>query len=202
VTYAGSSCTYVYYSARKSVPIGLIDVIAVDPTQTLFMSDLDMDAAIHCLDLSRVPVSFITMLLQSMSLRNRFTCALVCKAWAEAATAATRSIILSHRVKDLSSLQRWLEQHGHQLKVLQLHKCDGAVLTALPCQQLKDVLLKGNGVLSVSNSVWSGIAAATKLTSVTLKYVQTTLQQADVVSALTALPDLEQLTWDSIECGG
>jgi len=40
------------------------------------MSDLDMDAAAP-LDLLHLPANFITMLLQSMSLRDRFTCALV-----------------------------------------------------------------------------------------------------------------------------
>jgi len=68
----------------------------------------------------------------------------------------------------------------------------------------QNLLLRGHlfrGVLRVDTRVWSDIAAATKLTSVTLKYVKTASQQADVVSALTALPDLEQLTWCSIECG-
>jgi len=49
--------------------------------------------------------------------------------------------------------------------------------------------------------VWSNIAAASKLTSVSLVLVWTTSQQSDVVSALTALPDLEQLTWISVTCG-
>jgi len=189
----------VYAGAWTSIPLGLIKAIAVDSTQTLFMSDLNMDAAAHYLDLSRVPPNFVTMLLQSMSLSDRFTCALVCKAWAEAATAVTHSIILEHWMKYLSCLQCWLEKHGHQLKVLQLHQCRGAALTALPCPQLQDLLLWSP---SVSSRVWSDVAAATKLTSVTLAYVKTASQQADVVSALTALPDLEQLTWDSSESGG
>jgi len=161
-----------------------------------------MDAAAppH-LDLSRVPSKFVSMLLHSMSLSDRFTCALVCKAWAEAATAATSSIVLRRTVQDLSCLQCWLEKHGGQVEVLQLHACDGAVLTALPCPQLQVLLLRGSR-LSISSSVWHSIAAATKLTSVTLRFVQTTSQQADVVSALTALPDLEQLTWTSVECAG
>jgi len=145
------------------------------------------------------------MMFQGMSLRDRFTCALVCKAWAEEAAAATRSVILRHRVQDLSSLQRWLEKHGDQVLVLQLHDFDAA-LTALPCAQLQDLLLRGRPNLSYSYSlygrVWRDIAAATKLTSVSLEKVQTASQQAYVVSALTALPDLEQLTWRSVECGG
>jgi len=166
----------------------------------MFMSDLNMDAAPRPLDLSRVPSNFITMMLESMSLSERFTCALVCKAWAEEAAAATRSIILRDRIQDLSCLQRWLESHGDQVEVLQLHNCrDPAKLTALPCQQLQDLLLSGR--FSLDSRVWSDIAAATKLTSVLLELVQTASQQADVVSALTALPDLEQLTWRSVDCG-
>jgi len=49
-------------------------------------------------------------------------------------------------------------------------------------------------------SVWSDIAAATKLTSVSLFRIQTASQQADVVSALTALPEIQQLTWRNILC--
>jgi len=50
-------------------------------------------------------------------------------------------------------------------------------------------------------STWIDIETATKLTSVSLRSVQTDSQQADVVSALTALPDLEQLTWRHVYCG-
>jgi len=154
------------------------------------------------LDLSRVPSNFVSMLFQSMSLTDRFTCALVCKAWAEAATAATHSIVLRHTVWDLSCLQCWLEKHGGQVEVLQLHACAWTVLTALPCPMLQDLLLHATGSCNIDSRVWRDIAAATKLTSVSLQLVETTSQQADVVSALTALPDLEQLTWEDVECGG
>lgn len=58
-----------------------------------------MDPAAQCLDLSRVPPDFVTMLMKNMSLSARFICALVCKAWAEAAIAATHEIILKDRGK-------------------------------------------------------------------------------------------------------
>jgi len=160
-----------------------------------------MNAAIRPLDLSNAPSNIINLILQSMPLSDRFACALVCKAWAEEATAATRSIILRHRFQDPSSLQLWLKRHGHKVEVLQLHGCpDSLVLTALPCQQLQDLLLMGN--ISLDGRVWSDIAAATKLTSVSLDLVKTASQHADVVSALTALPDLEQLTWRIVDCAG
>jgi len=159
-----------------------------------------MDAANSHLDVSHLPSNFITMILQSISLSDRFTCALVCKAWAEAATTATRSIILRDEVQDLSCLQRWLQKHGGQVAILQLHECRHTdVLTALPCPQLQDLLLRGG--LSLDSRVWSDLAAATKLTSVSLELVATASQQADVVSALTALPNLEQLTCRRIRCG-
>jgi len=50
--------------------------------------------------------------------------------------------------------------------------------------------------------VLSDIAAATKLTSLSLDEVVADSQQAEVVSALTALPDLRQLTWSKVRCGG
>jgi len=46
------------------------------------------------------------------------------------------------------------------------------------------------------------VAAATKLTSVLLRSVHTASQQADVVSALTALSELKQLTWHGVLCSG
>jgi len=159
----------------------------------------DMGSARCPVDLSHAPLDVIVTIMQSMSLKERFTCALVCKAWAEAAKAGTRSIILRDRKQDLSCLQTWLENHGGQVEVLQLHECRGdpAVLTALPCPQLQDLLL---GDIRLDSRVWSDLAAATKLTSVWLGGVQTASQQADMVSALTALPDLEQLTLSRVRC--
>jgi len=159
-----------------------------------------MDAADYYLDLPHMPLNVITMILQSMSPSDLFACALVCKAWAEAATAAATRIILRHRIQDLGCLQRWLENHGRQVEVLQLHECSHpAVLTALPCPQLQNLILLG--WISLDSRVWSDIAAATKLTCVSLHGLFTESRQADVVSALTALPDLEQLTWSRVKCG-
>jgi len=95
-------------------------------------------------------------------------------------------------------LQQWLENHGDRLEVLQLHKCDKAALTALPCcAKLQDLLLHYG---SIASRTWGDIAAATKLTSLSLNDVWTASQQADVVAALTALPNLEQLTWQLVRC--
>jgi len=143
------------------------------------------------------------MVLGSVSLRDRCICALVCKAWAEAATAATHSIILKHEMQDVSGLQTWLEKHGNGVEVLQLHACYRAALTGRPfCAKLQDLLLHGTcgEFVSIAGKTWGHIASATKLTSLSLSYVQTASQRADVVAALTALPNLEQLTWCEVCC--
>jgi len=105
-------------------------------------------------------------------------------------------------------LQRWLQKHAHNIEVLQLHQCSGTVLTALPCPKLQHLLLQNADIYTITfdtvgvcdSRVWGDIAAASKLTSVLLGTVETASQQADVVSALTALPDLEQLIWRNVCC--
>jgi len=171
---------------------------------SLAMQDPMEDHPALLLDLSHAGPDIITIVLGSLPLRDRFTCALVCKTWAEAATAATYSIILEQNgMQDLSSLQHWLEKHGNMLEVLQLHECyEGydAVLTALPCcAKLQYLLLQD---VSMASRTWGDIASANKLTSISLTYVQTASQQADVVAALTALPNLEQLIWCDVHCSG
>jgi len=179
----------------------------VAPTNTVHLTnasyliataDLDMDAAAPPPSLFRLPPEVRIEIMQNLSLKDRFTCALVCKTCAKEAREATNSIILKHRVKDLSCLQQWLGKHGSQIEVLQLHQIDGPAPNALPCAQLQDLLLHGtlgawiDHSLSIGARMWSDIAAATKLTSVSLRRIHTA-QQADVVSTLTALRGLQQL---------
>jgi len=103
-----------------------------------------MYAVAPTVDLSSAPLDVLVLLLQKMSVKDRFTCALVCKAWAGAATAATHSITFrQHSVQGLSCLQQWLEKNGAQLEVLQLHLRSGAALAALPCVQLQDLQIYG-----------------------------------------------------------
>jgi len=155
------------------------------------------------LDLPHASLDIITLVLASMPIRDRFKCAVVCKAWAEVATAATDSIILKHSKRDLSGLQTWLEKHSNQVTVLQLHECEGAALTALPCcAKLQDLLLHGSwgSMVTITSRVWGDLASATTLTSITLIQVEPASQQADLVAAVTALPNLEQLTWQFVHC--
>jgi len=166
-----------------------------------------MVAPAVALDLSLAPMDIITVVLQYFCDKDRFTCALVCKACSNAAAAATRKIkVWQPTVQTFNCLQQWLQNHGHHLVVLQLHECGGLALTALPCAQLQDLMLHGDcqdgSNINVSSRVWGDIAAATKLTSLALQALQTASQQADVVSALTALQDLEQLTWHDVQCSG
>jgi len=106
-----------------------------------------------------------------MHLRDRFTCSLVCKAWSEAATAATHSIILKRRMLDPRDLHWWMLKNGDSLKVLQLHACCEEAQLALPCcAKLQDLLLLGTRRHSVymASRTWGHIASATKLTSLSL----------------------------------
>jgi len=154
------------------------------------------------LDLSSAPHDVILVLLGHMDLQQRFTCALVCSDWAKAAAAATNTIA-KHDLQDLTQLKQWLYKNGSKVETLQLRKCS-CTLARLPCAQLQDLLLHGVGhdaELILGSRVWCDIAAATKLTSVQLEAVSTTAQQADVVTALTALPDLQQLAWRQMVCG-
>jgi len=155
------------------------------------------------MDLCHAPKDVITALFGNMSLKQRFTCALVCSDWSKAAAATTHSIV-KHGLRDLTGLQQWLSRNGRHVKAMQLHVCRGAEMDRLPCTQLRDLLLHGEDWdcrLALDSRVWRDIAAATKLTSVVLQQVFTDSQQADVVAALTALPDLQQLTWQEVECG-
>jgi len=125
----------------------------------------------------------------------------------ETAAAATRNVNLwQPSLQTFNCLKSWLQKHGHQLQVLQLYGCSRVALTSLPCAQLQNLVLnvnsQNNGYIYIGSRVWSDIAAATKLTSVSMELLQTASQQTDVVSALTALPDLQQLTWRYIQCSG
>jgi len=168
-----------------------------------FTTNLDMERPSSPLDLAQAPLDFIGMILEHLNLKDRVTCALVCKAWAKA-VAATHSSILKRGPQHISCMQQWLGKHGIYVKVLQLHECNGAALTALPCAHLQDLLLQGVDEyakhMQIDRKVVGNIAAATKLTSVSLSGLAIACRQADVVSALTALPNLQQLTWRGVQC--
>jgi len=155
------------------------------------------------LDLSNAPDDIITMLLGHMDIKQRFRCALVCSEWAKAAAGATRSIVkhdMRHEM-DLAHLQQWVGTNGSQVETLHLQGCR-FILARLPCAQLQDFQVHGYTypLPNLDSRVWGHLAAATKLTSVSFKDVSTTSRQANVVSALTALPDLQHLTWHWLTC--
>lgn len=155
-----------------------------------------MEQDVGCLDSSELPQDFIIAVMGTLELHERFNCALVCRAWAEAAAAATRSIVKRCQ-KDLTNLQQWLKKYGNQLEALELDGCDKAGLTALPCAELNKLLLHGAGdtrFLWLSSRAWRDLAAATKLTSVSLVQLHV-VPASQAVSALAALPDLHRLTW-------
>jgi len=155
-------------------------------------------------ELSSQPVSAgagqdaLTAIMQRLELKERFKCALVCRPWADAATAATRSIVKEGSF-DVSSLQQWLEKRGSQVEVLRLDLYSKTALTALPCPELRDLkLLLAGG--AIGSGAWSDIAAATQLTSVSLSWIDTPFQP-EAASALTALPHLKQLSWRNLHSG-
>jgi len=162
-----------------------------------------METPIH---LSDAPTDVIMLLLGHMDLKQSFTCALVCSEWAKAAAATTHNITSCSRqgIQDLGSLQRWLKKNGSQVEILHLHVSGS--MAGLPCAQLQELLLQSPAEpfhcsrLTLDSGAWRDIAAATKLTSVSLMWLFTESEQADVVSALTALPDLQQLTWGHVVC--
>jgi len=161
-----------------------------------------MASSLFALDLSEAPLDVVKLLIDNMDIQQRFTCALVCSEWAKAVAAVPTPTIVRHGMRNFTRLQEWLDKNGSHVETLQLH--GSGVIARLPCAQLQDLLLHGVGYddaeLILDSWVWSDIAAATKLTSVQLKEVNTMSQQADVVSALIALPDLQQLTWREVIC--
>jgi len=83
-----------------------------------------------------LPMKVIEVILQHVPLTERLTaCALVCKAWADA--AASLSVHVEHQVRPeyLSAFIPWLEQHGHRLCSLQLQSSYG-LSEQLPLLQL------------------------------------------------------------------
>jgi len=172
-----------------------------------------MDPEHACsVDASDAPLDVITALLEHMDLNQLFTCALVSRDWAKAAAATATKSIVKQGLRDFTQLQQWLEKNGGQVETLQLLEC-ASDLNRLPCPQLQDLVLHGDRhwahgpyrglstpYLGLGSRVWSDIAAATKLTSLSLDMASTTATQADVVSALAALPDLQQLTWQEVGC--
>jgi len=184
------------------------------PASNANSKTISMDSEHACsVDLSGASADVITALLGRMSLNQRLTCALVSRDWAKAAAATATKSIVKHGVQDLTQLQQWLDTHGGQVETLQLLECP-STLHRLPCAQLQDLVLHGDHrvwvrrarrpypaggpYLRLSSTMWSDIAAATKLTSLSLNTASTPAKQADVVSALAALPDLQQLTWRDI----
>ena len=75
--------------------------------------------------ISQLPSALLAMVLQHVPLQQRLShCALVCKAWAAAATAASTHFVHEISEDRLPSLLPWLRQHGTQLLRLDL-SCKG-----------------------------------------------------------------------------
>ena len=92
----------------------------------------------------------LQLMLKHVPQRHRLghgsCCALVCSSWAEAAAAATDSLVLE-QCADTDSLQLWLHRHGSDLTQLHVSAASG-MLTQLPCPKLTHLLLQGDSLLA------------------------------------------------------
>lgn len=156
-------------SVSWSVSVDLCDVhVHFLPHLSLYpISALSLTLSLSSMwsDLPKPPLhSILRHVPQRQRLGHTSSCALVCISWAEAAAAATDSIVLEE-CADAISLQLWLQQHGSSITQLHLHGARGQLLE-LPCPQLADLLLHGRTLLSTPY----------------------------LVDMLTALPSLQRLT--------
>jgi len=165
-----------------------------------------------------MPSNVITMLIHSMSLSDRVKCALVCKGSGSnrgntQPHTGAHSIILRDKVQDLSSLQAWFEKHGGQVRCCScmsamVNLADGTALSTGHVHRTVDRqktsiaarLLHGRIGFNIDSTMWDDIASATKRRSLRL-YLAWTASASRRSVRLTALPDLEQLTWHRVRCG-
>lgn len=141
---------------------------------------------------SALPCEIMQRIMQHVPLRQRLgfgsCCSLVCRSWAEAAAAATDSIVLDHCTA-ADSLQLWLHNHGSKLTKLHLHAANGE-LTELPCPRLKDLLLTEESCLSKTQ-----LGSAQSLSTTDLQHLHfLDLKTPKVTSMLAGLQSLEQLS--------
>ena len=99
---------------------------------------------------SNPPVPVLQLILKHVPQRQRLghgsCCALVCSSWAEAAVAATDSLVLD-KCAGKRSLQLWLQRHGHNLTQLHI-STEAGEQTQLPCRNLTDLLLHDGSLLA------------------------------------------------------
>lgn len=102
-------------------------------------------------------------------------------------------------MQDLGCLKRWMEEDNSSL--VQLHDCKGGCLDCSGCVCSCETRIADSTCSAAHQQQGVGlyIAVGAKLASLSLRSVLAASQQADVVSTL---PDLEQLQWHSMNCGG
>jgi len=121
-------------------------------------------------DWSLLPKEVLRLIVEHVEQKDRVghakCVALVDNTFAEAAAAATDSIILEQQCTDISSLQLWLNNHGAGLT--QLHMVSAPDPLELPCPKLADLLLQGQSVLA-SPGLLAMLASLPSLRQLTLK---------------------------------
>jgi len=155
------------------------------------------------ISMSELPEEILENIMGKMDIKQRCSCAQVSQNWKVAAAAAATSSIVLDEVRDVTSLQKWLEEHGGHVEVLQLQAA--RFPTALPCPRLLDLHLHADSRCfrrPVDDRVWEGISAATQLESVSLSKLEAARGSEEVMAVLAALPKLQHLSWCSVKCSG
>jgi len=143
---------------------------------------------------SELPMSALTLTFEKLPLHQRagsVDCvARVCSRWAEAASAATRSIELDSA--DTDSLQLWLHNRGASVLEVQVNRSTG-VITTLPCPKLQCLVLKYCSVdLRPGSQLLQDLCSATALTRLCF-YDVTYEGEPGIAALLLALPNLQAL---------
>jgi len=144
---------------------------------------------------SELPLSALTLIFEELYLNERAgtedCVARVCSSWAEAAAAATWSIVLDST--DTDSLQLWLHSRGDSVLEIDLTQASG-VITTLPCPKLQDLVLFNSSVdLRPGSQLLQDLCSATALTRLCLCDV-TYQGEPDLAAVLLALPNLQSFS--------
>jgi len=144
---------------------------------------------------SELPLSALTLTFEMLpfsQVAGTIDCvARVCSSWAQAAAAATRSIVLDST--DTDSLQRWLNSRGASVLEIDLTRPSG-VISTLPCPKLRDLVLFNSSVdLRPGSQLLQDLCSATVLTRLCLCDV-TYQGEPDLAAVLLALPNLQEFS--------
>jgi len=115
----------------------------------------------------------------------------VCSSWADAAAAATRSIVLDST--DTDSLQQWLHSRVASVLCMVLNQ-QSKIISTLPCLKLQHLVLFNSSVdLRPGSQLLQDLCSATALTRLGL-YGVTYQGEPDLAAVLLILPNLRDFS--------